>query len=54
MLMVRLGVEHGRFESELYQHSDWFTNENQQEPFWWMACFSVLKELYLYKKQKQV
>ena len=34
LLIDFFGVEHGRFESELYQHSDWFTNENQQEQTW--------------------
>lgn len=31
-----LGVEHkgGIFKSELYQHSDWFTDENQQVQIW--------------------
>jgi hypothetical protein len=27
-------VSQGRFESKLYQHSDWFTKENQQEQTW--------------------
>lgn len=34
LLIDFYGVEQGRFESELYQHSDWFTNENQQEQTW--------------------
>lgn len=28
------GVSQGRFESKLYQHTDWFTKENQQEQTW--------------------
>ncbi|MDW2796685.1 hypothetical protein RZO55_03715 [Clostridium boliviensis] len=34
LLIDFFGVEHGRFESEIYKHSDWFTNENQQEQTW--------------------
>ena len=33
-IMIDFSKVRDRFESELYQHSDWFTKENQEEQTW--------------------
>lgn len=50
LLIDFFGVKHGRFESELYQHADWFTKENQQEQTW---KNSITGKIYKYSDYMQ-
>lgn len=45
-----LGTERGRFDSEFYQHTDWFTKENQQVQTW---KNSITGKIYKYSDYMQ-